>query len=286
MQVTRKRPTVPRLRGLPASRGGALLLAAACAVTAAGVIVYAISQYRKSVNTSSRQATVLVATTTIQRGTTGAVIGSRQLVRPTPVLQKNLPVGAVTDAAQLSGRVALHDILSGQQLKLSDFGTSTGYVSELAPDERAISVALDTSHGLASVVQAGEHVDVYAGLNVNASGSASSSGAGGANVSASGSVSSSMRLLLTDVPVIAVNVNGGGSGVSGGSGNVSSQADVLLKVKAADAGAVAFASDNEKIWLVLRGANAVTPKSENGVVFNFNELLHRPVASGTTGGTP
>ena len=43
------------------------------------------------------------------------------------------------------------------------------------------------------------------------------------------------------------------------------------------------ALDLNAVWSVL---SSVAAQGSNGVVFNFNELLHRPVASGTTGGTP
>jgi Flp pilus assembly protein CpaB len=131
-----------------------------------------------------------------------------------------------------------------------------------------MSIPLDTGHGLTSVLHAGDRVDVYAGLNSSVNGSAGSGG----------SASVAVRLLMTNVPVMAVSLNSGG-GVGGG--GVGQQGDVLLKVNARDAGALAFASDNGKVWLVLRGANATTPKTQNGVVFNFNRVLN-----GAIGGTP
>jgi Flp pilus assembly protein CpaB len=82
------------------------------------------------------------------------------------------------------------------------------------------------------------------------------------------------------VPILSVSLNGGG-GV-GGSG-VSNQADVVLKVNANVAGALAFASDNGKVWLVLRGANATGPNMQKQVTYTVNSLL---LGSGpaTTGG--
>jgi Flp pilus assembly protein CpaB len=251
---------------LPATRNGALALALLCAVAAAGIILMAIGHYRSSVTTSTKQTTVLVAAGTIQKGTSGETVASQKLFKTMAVPAKSVATGAVADTTSLQGRIAAENILPGQQLTAADFVTRSGYTSELAPTERAISIPLDTSHGLSSVVEAGDHVDVYAGMDLDVNGSTSS----GANVS-SGSASVGTRLLLADVPVLAANLNGG-AGV--GSSGVGQQSNVLLKVPATEAGALAFASDNGKIWLVLRGANAVTPKKSAGVLYTVNSVLH------------
>jgi Flp pilus assembly protein CpaB len=54
---------------------------------------------------------------------------------------------------------------------------------------------------------------------------------------------------------------------------VNGESDVVLKVKADDAGALAFAADNGKIWLVLRGANATGPDVQRQVTYTVNSLL-------------
>jgi pilus assembly protein CpaB len=264
VEFTRKRLTVPRLRGLVATRHGAVALALLCAVAAAVIIVMAISHARSSASTAATQESVLVAQNTIEKGTSGEVIASQKLFKTLALPTKSVAAGAITDTAALQGKVATQDILPGQQITVGDFAARGGYDSQLAPNQRAMSVPLDTSHGLVGVVQPGDHVDVYAGLNVDGSSSSGSSGTTG------GSASASTRLLMADVPVLAVNLNQG-SGV--GSSGTSQQGDVVLRVDAASAGALAFASDNGKVWLVLRGANAVTPKSDKGVLYTVKSVL-------------
>jgi Flp pilus assembly protein CpaB len=249
------------------TRQGTIVAAVTCALIAAGVLAFAIGRYRASVNASTKPTTAFVAKSLIQKGTSGDTIASTSVAAPTSVLQNQVSAGAVADISALRGKVATRDILPGQQLTAVDFTSSGALNTQLAPNERAISVPLDTSHGLTSVLHSGDRVDVYAGLNSSVNGS----GGGG-------SASVATRLLLTNVPVMQVNLNSGG-GVGGG--GVGQQANVLLKVHASDAGAMAFAADNGKVWLVLRGANATTPKAQNGVVFTFNRVLH-----GLTGGTP
>jgi Flp pilus assembly protein CpaB len=278
VQLTRRRLGRPSLGGLVSTRQGALALALFCALGAAGILVYALSQYRHSVNTANKQNTVLVATRLIQKGTSGDVVASEQLYRAMPIVASQAAAGALSDAAHLRGTVAARDILPGQQLTAASFTAQGGYIGQLAPTERAISIPLDASHGLATVLQAGDRVDLYAGLkasltsNTAVSGPSPGSNPGSGTATVSSNSSVGLRLLMTSVPVLAVNVNGGSPGAGGG--GVGAQADVLLKVNASDAGAVAFASDNGQIWLVLRGANAVTPKTQNGVLYGVDTFLH------------
>lgn len=248
-------------RRLLSTRRGTVAIAAVCVLLAAGILVYAASRYRDSVQSSAATRTVLVANGTIPKGTPGDVIASQQLFHAQSVAGKQVSAGAVADTALLHGKVAAADISPGQQLTLGDFTTSGGYVSQLAPDERVISIALDSSHGLKGVVEAGDRVDVYGDLHIE-----------GNRISVSTSVSA---LLVSNVPVLAVNQNAGGS--LGGSGQ---QADVVLKVKASDAAAVAFAADNGKVWLVLRGSNAAEPASQSFSV----QTLQRGAGAGSGAG--
>jgi Flp pilus assembly protein CpaB len=242
------------------TRRGTALIAAACTVVAAGVLLFAAGRYRHSVNQTAQPEIVFVASSLIQKGTPGDVIASGNMFRSEKIATKQVATGAIADSTLLHGKVAARDIQPGQQLTLSDFTANGGYAAQLAPKQRAISVSVDTSHGLSGVLQAGDRVDVYAGVSASSNGSTSGgTGAGAA-----------LRLLMPNVPVMAVNLNGNG-GV--GSGSVNSQADVVLKINAADAGALAFASDNGKIWLVLRGANAVEPRTQNQALYTLNSLL-------------
>jgi Flp pilus assembly protein CpaB len=249
------------LRKLLSTRQGTALVAGACTLVAAGVLVFAASRYRHSVDVSTQPETVLVASSLIQKGTPGDVISKEDLFRPQKIMTKQVAAGAIVNTALIHGKVAATDIQPGQQLTLTDFKTSSGYVSDLAPNERAMSIALDTSHGLTGVVQAGDRVDVYAGISASADHSTTGSGGAGA----------ALRLLIPDVPVLAVNQNAGGGGVGGSS--VNTESDVVLKIKASDAGALAFAADNGKVWLILRGANATQPKTQTQALYTINSLL-------------
>lgn len=264
MELIGNRYTGSDWRKLLSTRRGTVIVAGLCTLLAAGILVYAASRYRQSVDRSGGVQTVLVANATIPKGTSGDVVATQQMFHTQSVATKHVTAGAIADTALLHGRVAAADISPGQQLTLSQFTSSSGYAAQLAPDERVISIPLDASHGLEGVAQAGDRVDVYAGLNLDVN----RGGSGGA-------LGASMRLLVSNVPVLAVGQNAG-SGLGSGAGQ---QSDIVLKVKASDAGALAFASDAGKLWLVLRGSNAAEPNTQAKEVFNVTRLLHGAASS-------
>jgi pilus assembly protein CpaB len=207
-------------------------LAVGCALAAAVVLLIALSQYKQSVSAADRQGTVLVATGAIQKGTSGDVIAQQQLYKPTPILVKNLAVGAVTNAATLSGQVAVQNILPGQQLTAADFAPSADtIVGELTPTQRAISLSLDNQHGLVGVVEPGDHVDVYGSYSNGSSGTV-------------------VKLLYTNALVLKVPT--ASAGVGGGSSGT-----VVLAVSDKQVAPSALTADDAKLWLALRPGQAV-----------------------------
>jgi Flp pilus assembly protein CpaB len=246
MELSRNKTKIPSLRGLPATRRGAVGLALLCMLAAAAILIYAIGQYRKGVQTTAQQDTVLVATGVIQKGTPGTVIASQQQFRSTPVLATGVTAGALTNATLLLGKVAAKDILPGQQLTLADFTALGGVASQLGPAQRAIALSLDGAHSLSGLLQSGDRVDVYAGF---APVSGSAPGASSSTI---------LRLLVASALVLkAPAASGGGGGIGGGSS--APTGNVVLQVSDGQAPIVAYAADNAKLWLVLRPPNAQSP---------------------------
>ncbi len=238
MELTGKNYTRNDWRKLLATRRGTVLVAAACALIAGGILVVAMNRYRSNVDSSGNQETVLVASGLIQKGTSGDAIASEKLFKPTSIAAKQVSTGAIADTAQLQGRVAAADINPGQQLTVSDFTANGGLLSQLGPNQRAITITVDSSRGMIGQINEGDHVDVYADLEL-------------AN-SRSGNF---VRLLLPDTPVLKAPTSASGGGL-GGVNPQSQQSNVTLKVSADQAGELAYAADNGKVWLVLRPANA------------------------------
>jgi Flp pilus assembly protein CpaB len=228
-------------RKVLATRRGTVLVAAVCALIAAGAMIFAMQRYRHNVVAENNPATVFVANGLIQKGTSGDAIAAEQLFKPTSVAGKQVAAGAIADATQLHGKVATADIYPGQQLTASDFTGTGGLTAQLTPNQRAMTIAIDTSRGMVGQVHVGDHVDVYADLE-----------------SGSGHGQPFVRLVLTNVPVLKAGSTASGAGLSSTNNQQNQLTNVTLKVNDNQVGALAFAADNGKVWLVLRPANATT----------------------------
>ena len=134
-----------------------------CALLAAAVLMVFLSRYRESVDSAAAPTPVLVATSLIQKGTSGDVIAEKRQFETVTRAAEDVKEGGIADPAVLAGKVATADIYPGQQITASSFVASTGTVlPKLADDQRAIAVPIDEAHGLVGQVQTGDHVDVLA----------------------------------------------------------------------------------------------------------------------------
>lgn len=263
MELTRKRYTQPNWRKLVATRRGTVLVGLACALVAGGVLALAMSQYRHSVDASGSPETVLVASHAIAKNTPGSVIATENLFKPAQIVGKEVKAGAIADASAFHGKVAARDIYAGEQLTSADFTTAVGLPAQLAPAQRAMTVTLDAQHGMLGLVHDGDHVDVYAGAQLTV---------------ANGQPTPVLRLLMTNVDVLKAGTMSSSGGLGASSSSNTSQ--VTLKVDAAKAGALAYAADNGKVWIVLRPANATEAPVPS--VITLQSLLYgtKPVTSG------
>ncbi len=227
-------------KGPLSSKNGSVLAAVVTAALAGLIIMVFLNQYRDNVNKDGVPTPVLVADKLIERGASGDTIGAAGLFKADEVPRDQLKTGAVTDAAMLRGKVAVDDILPGQQLTAADFRPAgRGVVTKLGPDQRAIKIAFDGAHGLIGTVAKGDHVDVLSGFLVD---------------SAAARQRPMLRILMQNLLVLdaPTEVKAGG-GVGGGSGGKAKE--VTLRVTDKQAPKLAFAADNGKLWLVLRPQN-------------------------------
>jgi Flp pilus assembly protein CpaB len=263
VELTGKNYTRNDWRKLLATRRGTVIVAGVCALVAAGILLLAMNRYRHNVDTSGNQETVLVAGGLIQKGTAGDSIATEQLFKSTSVAIKQASAGAIADTAALHGKVAAADIYPGQQLTASDFVAKGGLTSELAPSHRAMTISLDQAHGMVGQVHASDHVDVYAGVNVEQKGTRAEP---------------ALRLLLSNIKVLdAGSTSHGGLG---GGNQTSSLSNVTLDVSDTQAGALAYAAEYGKVWLVLRPADATTSTSAGAVTAQSLLLGSKPIAAG------
>jgi len=163
------------------------------------------------------------------------------LFRSTAIPKSQLQEGAVSDASVLHGQVALNDIYPGQQLTIAEFGaTEAAGALSGSPDLegagkqtgtwRAVSLALDSTHGISPQVQTGDRVDVYA------------------------QVGGTLYLLRDNVLVLQAPNQTAANTTAPSSGNY------ILRVSTSEAPKFLFIGDNGKLYFTLRPQkNAKTP---------------------------
>ena len=224
---------------LSTSRGGAVALGIAAAVLAGILLLVYLNRYRDSVRGQTADTPVLVAKRLILKGTSGTEVAKRDQYQAAELPRDEIKEGAIADPAYLSGRVAVNDVLPGQQLTTADFTeeSSSSVTTRLAGPQRAISVEVDNVHGSLSQLQAGDRIDIYIATG------------GGSNGQ------SLVKLFRPNIYVLAVPGTTGGRELTQtpGGGNL------ILQVLARDAADFAWAADNTQLWFVLRPTSGATP---------------------------
>ncbi|HVL96034.1 MAG TPA: Flp pilus assembly protein CpaB [Solirubrobacteraceae bacterium] len=266
MELTKKRS--PLGGGSLSPRAKTIAAALLAALAAAVLLATFLQKYRSTVDADALPATALVAGSLIEKGTSGEVLAAGEAARPTELTRSDLRPEAVTDPALLKGQVATRDIYPGQQLTAADFAPAAGIATKLAADERAISIPLDGAHGMIGNVSPGDRVDVLGGFLVD---------------TATGRPRPFLRVLVPGALVLeAPPKEQSTGGVSSGSTKLR---QVVLRVGQDDAPKLAFAVDNGKVWLLLRGAGADLPKKQLITLEStlFGSRAVAPSASGRSG---
>ena len=209
------------------TRRGSLLVGAAAAVLAGLILFVYLHSYRNSLNSTAAPASVLVAKNLIQKGTPGDIIGTSDQFQVASVPKGQLQVGALSDPAALSGRVAVTDIYPGQQLTETSFAyAAPGTLqTKITGTDRAIALSIDAEHGMIGQISAGDHVDIFMGFALQ--------GAGGTQPV--------IKLLMADVLVLRAPLAGNGV--------------VTLRAPMREAAQLAYAADNGHMWFVARPAS-------------------------------
>lgn len=145
-------------------------LIAAAAVILAAVAGIGVYFYVSSADTRAEHNTSLVeafvAGQNIPKGTSGDNAVSNGMITTSKVLRGDVPPDAVTDTADLKGKVAAATISSHQFITSSTFvSPAEGGGGSLAASISnknlvAVTVSVDAAHGVANAIAPGDHVDV------------------------------------------------------------------------------------------------------------------------------
>jgi Flp pilus assembly protein CpaB len=245
MEATYKRAPLEGVRRFAGTRRGAVTIAVASAALAGIVLLAFVMQYKKNVQKGTLEQPALIADRLIPKGTAGSVIVSDGLFKPTSVQGESLASGALASASALQGKVATRDIYPGEQLTSGDFAAGADPLrSQLSGLQRAMDVPVDVAHGMVGEVRAGDKVDVLAGFNAASAGT--------------GQGRPELRTLATDILVLKAP----DAPRNGQSSNA--EQHLTVRMTADQAAQVAFASDNGKVWFILRppvGAKDPRPSS-------------------------
>jgi Flp pilus assembly protein CpaB len=224
---------------LSTSRGGAVALGIAAAVLAGILLLVYLDRYRSSVRAENANTSVLVAKSLIIKGASGTQVAKRDQYQAAELAREDVKDGAIADPAYLNGRVAVNDVLPGQQLTTADFteAPSGSVTTRLVGPQRALSVSIDNVHGSLSQLRAGDRIDIYVGVGSKSGGQ------------------SQVKLFRSNVYVLAVPGSSDGRELTGTAGG----GNLILQVNQRDAADFAFAADNTQLWFVLRPASGATP---------------------------
>jgi Flp pilus assembly protein CpaB len=253
----KKRSTADSFKQFVSTRRGAYTVAAAAAALAGLVLLVFINQYKNDVNAGLAPAPVLTADRLIPRGTAAGEVITNKLFKPMAVAEENVRPGAVTQASQIVGKVAVRDVLPGQQITVADFAALADPIrSRLSKRERAIQIPIDKVHGLLTTIRTGDRVDILAAFNsTNAT---------------TGSGTPTLEPLVRDIRIMR---NTGDS--------------VILETTDVEGARLAFAADNAKLWFLLRPPVGATDSKSTSVSQDSLKQFELSVTSKETedGGT-
>lgn len=144
-----------------------IVIAVVLAAFAALLTMMYVTSYEKRVQNGEEDVSVLVATSDIPAGISGAAAMAR--VEERMVAQRNVAPGAVSEKSQLEEFVVSQPIYAGEQVSRQRFSSSSeiGVRSSLTGNMRAVAISGDSVQLLADTLRAGDRVDLVASLKLS-----------------------------------------------------------------------------------------------------------------------
>ncbi|MEP7334300.1 MAG: Flp pilus assembly protein CpaB [Actinomycetota bacterium] len=144
-----------------------IVIAVVLAAFAALLTMMYVTSYEKRVQNGEEDVSVLVATSDIPAGISGAAAMAR--VEERMVAQRNVAPGAVSEKSQLEEFVVSQPIYAGEQVSRQRFSSSSeiGVRSSLTGNMRAVALSGDGVQLLADTLRAGDRVDLVASLKIS-----------------------------------------------------------------------------------------------------------------------
>jgi Flp pilus assembly protein CpaB len=131
-----------------------------------------VTNSKKNVQHGQQDVGVLVASTDIPPGTSGAeVVSGHMLIRKTIPRTAVVP-GAISSPDQIARLVSTQEVMAGEQVTTLRFGGANelGVRAQLKGTLRALQIAADPNQVLAGTLRAGDHVDLVGNMKVETTG--------------------------------------------------------------------------------------------------------------------
>jgi Flp pilus assembly protein CpaB len=229
-----------------------IAVAAVLLAAVAGISVYLyVSGADRRAEEKVQLVDALVAARDIPKGTSGASALADGSIVASKVLRGSVPLSAVTDPEQLSGKVASSTIQARQFITDATFlapsegGGGTLAAAIAAKDKVAVTISVDTARAVATQIAPGDRVDVAV---VGGDGTAT--------------------VLLPDAKVLAVGQDTAAT-AAGGNGQPSAGAAssglITFELSQPDALALIGANRSSLIYLILKPLGAIPGSGSSSV---------------------
>jgi Flp pilus assembly protein CpaB len=131
-----------------------------------------VTNYKKSVQHGQQDVGVLVASTDIPPGTSGAAVVSGHMLVQKTIPRTAVVPGAISSPDQIARLVSTQEVLAGEQVTTLRFGGANelGVRAQLKGTLRALQVAADPNQVLAGTLRAGDHVDLVGNMKIETAG--------------------------------------------------------------------------------------------------------------------
>jgi len=196
-----------------------VVAAAGLALLAVLLTTFYVTNYKRHVQHSEAQVSVVLAAKDIPADTPGSELLSGKWLTKQTVPRREVVPGAISSPEQLRTLIATQPIYAGEQVTARRFGTPAerGVRAQIKGTQRAVQVEGDAFQLMAGTLRVGDHVDILGGWEANGN-------AGGSTSTSSGVSTDSRvaRVFIRDALVLAAP-GGLGKGGVGSSGGLSGQ---------------------------------------------------------------
>jgi Flp pilus assembly protein CpaB len=190
-----------------------VVAAAGLALLAVLLTTFYVTNYKRHVQHSEAQVSVVLAAKDIPADTPGSELLSGNWLTKQTVPRRQVVPGAISSPEQLRTLIAIQPIYAGEQVTARRFGTPAerGVRAQIKGTQRAVQFDGDVNQLLAGTLRVGDHVDVVGAWDTSDPNAPSTS----SGTVAGGSVA---RVFIRDVLVLAApgGAAKGGVGSSGG----------------------------------------------------------------------